>query len=65
MLVTIIRTVILYLFVILAVRLMGKRQISDLQTSELVVTLIIADIASIPMENISKPLVSGIVPSLI
>lgn len=65
MLVTIIRTVILYLFVILAVRLMGKRQISDLQTSELVVTLIIADIASIPMENISKPLVSGIVPTLI
>lgn len=65
MLVTIIRTVILYLFIIFAVRLMGKRQISDLQTSELVVTLIIADIASIPMENTAQPLVSGIVPTLI
>ncbi len=65
MLITIIRTVILYIFVVVAVRLMGKRQISDLQPSELVVTLVIADIASIPMENTDKPMLSGIIPTLI
>jgi uncharacterized membrane protein YcaP (DUF421 family) len=50
---------------VFAVRIMGKRQISELQTSELVVTLVIADIASIPMENNSQSLASGIVPTLI
>ena len=48
--------------IIFAVRLMGKRQISELQTSELVVTLLISDIASIPMQNTGQPLVSGLVP---
>lgn len=65
MAVTIIRTIVLYVFIVFAVRLMGKRQISDLQTTELVVTLIIADIAAIPMENTSQPLLSGIVPTMI
>lgn len=65
MLIGVIRTVILYIFVILAVRLMGKRQISDMQPSELVITLIISDIASIPMQNTSQPLISGIVPVVI
>lgn len=45
-------------------RLMGKRQIGQLQTSELVVALIIADLAAIPMANIGIPLFSGIVPIL-
>lgn len=53
------------MFVIFAVRVMGKRQISDLQPTELVITLIISDIASIPMENSSQPLLSGVVPVLI
>ncbi len=44
---------------------MGKRQISEMQASELVVTLIIADIASIPMEDNSKSLLSGFVPTII
>lgn len=65
MLITIIRTVILYIFVVFSVRLMGKRQISDLQPSELVITLLIADIASLPMENTDKPMLSGIIPTLI
>ncbi len=65
MLITLIRTIILYVFVILAVRVMGKRQLSDLQPSELVVTLLIADLASLPMENTEKPLISGILPTLI
>lgn len=65
MIISIIRTVILYVFVILAIRLMGKRQISDMQPSELVVTLIVSDIAAIPMQNTSQPLLSGIIPVLI
>lgn len=65
MLILIIRTVLMYAFVIMAVRIMGKRQLSDMQTSELVITLIIADIASIPMQNTSQPLLTGIIPILI
>lgn len=65
MLISIIRTIILYAFVIFAMRLMGKRQISDMQPSELVVTLVVAEIASIPMENTSQPLLSGVVPVLV
>jgi uncharacterized membrane protein YcaP (DUF421 family) len=65
MIISIIRTIILYSFIILAIRLMGKRQISDLQPSELVVTLVISDIASIPMQNTSQPLLSGIIPVLV
>lgn len=44
---------------------MGKRQISELQTSELVITMLISDIAAIPMQNTSQPLVSGLLPILI
>ena len=65
MLISIIRTVILYAFVMFAIRLMGKRQISDMQPSELVVTMVISDIASLPMQNTSQPLLSGVVPVLI
>ena len=61
MLIAIFRTVILYAFIILAIRLMGKRQISDMQPSELVVTLVVSDIASLPMQNTSQPLLSGVV----
>ncbi len=65
MIITIIRTIILYFFIVFAVRVMGKRQISEMQASELVITLVIAEIASIPMESTSIPLTSGIVPTLI
>lgn len=44
---------------------MGKRQLSDMQTSELVITLVISDIAAIPMQNVEQPLLSGIVPIFI
>ena len=60
--VSLIRTLLLYIVIIAAVRLMGKRQISELQTSELVVTLLISDIAAIPMQNTGQPLVSGFLP---
>ena len=62
MLIILIRTVLIYIYVTLAVRIMGKRQISDMQTSELVITLIISDIAAIPMQNTDLPLFSGFIP---
>ncbi len=43
-------------------RLMGKRQIGELQPAELVFALVVADLAAIPMENVDKPLLSGIIP---
>lgn len=65
MIISVIRTLILYIFIIIALRIMGKRQLSEMQTSELVITLLISDIAVIPMSNTSQPLLSGIVPILI
>lgn len=65
MIISAIRTLILYLVIIITVRLMGKRQISELQTSELVVTLLMSDIASIPMQNTDQSLLSGIIPILV
>ena len=60
--ISLIRSVILYAAILAAVRLMGKRQISELQTSELVVTLLISDIAAIPMQDTGQSLVSGFLP---
>lgn len=57
-----VRTAILYLTVVLAVRLMGKRTVGELQASELVITLMISDLASVPMQETGIPLFSGIVP---
>ena len=62
MFITIIRTTFLYLMIIIAVRFMGKRQIGDLQTTELVVTMLLSDIASLAVENSSKPLLGGVIP---
>lgn len=59
-----IRTLILYSIVILSLRIMGKRQLGELQPSELVVAIMISDLASIPMESVEIPLFSGIVPVL-
>ncbi len=62
MVISFIRSLLLYAVILCAVRLMGKRQISELQTSELVVTLLISDIAAIPMQDTSQPLLSGFLP---
>lgn len=59
---TFVRTLIVYIIVLIAVRLMGKREIGQLQPFELVVIIIIADVASVPMENINIPLLQGIIP---
>ena len=57
---TIVRTFILYIFVTLSIRIMGKRQIGDMQPNELVVTLLISEIAAMPLQDITQPLVYGI-----
>ena len=62
MIISFVRTVLLYIVILTSVRLMGKRQISELQTSELVVTLLISDIAAIPMQDTGQPLASGFIP---
>ena len=64
MLVLVIRTLILYLLVVVAMRIMGKRQIGELQPSELVIAIMISDLASVPMQAIDIPLLAGVVPVL-
>ena len=59
-----IRTIILYLLIIAGIRLMGKRQVGELEPSELVLSLIIADLAAVPMQDFGIPLLTGIVPIL-
>ena len=65
MAISILRTVLIYLLVIFIMRFMGKRQIGTLQPSELAVTILMSNIASVPIENIDLPLVLGVVPILI
>ena len=59
-----VRTILLYLLIILGVRLMGKRQVGELEPSELVLSLIIADVASVPMQDTGIPLLAGVLPIL-
>ena len=56
------RTILLYLALIAAVRLMGKREIGQMAPSEFVVAMLLADLAAIPMQDSSLPLISGLVP---
>lgn len=58
------RTVILYILIIAGIRLMGKRQVGELEPSELVLSLIIADLASVPMQDFGIPLLAGVIPIL-
>lgn len=62
MLITFIRAAILYIFIIITVRSMGKRQIGEMQPYELVIMIMIADLASTPMESSSIPLLHGVMP---
>lgn len=65
MFVVLIRTVVLYLFIILGLRLLGKRQLGELEPSELTLALIIADLASVPMQDNGIPLLAGLIPILV
>lgn len=59
-----IRTIILYLILIVGLRLTGKRQIGELEPIELVLTLLLSDLASVPMQDFGIPLLNGVVPIL-
>ncbi len=61
MIMTLIRTGILYIFVTVGIRIMGKRQIGDMQPNELVVTLLISEIAALPLQDTTQPVVNGII----
>ena len=58
------RTIILYLILILVIRLMGKRQIGQMEPAEFVVTMLVANLAAIPMQDGGIPIFSGVVPIL-
>lgn len=58
------RTVVLYLVLVLVIRIMGKRQIGEMEPTEFVVTMLVANLASIPMQDGAIPLFSGLVPIL-
>ncbi|MEG1304040.1 MAG: DUF421 domain-containing protein, partial [Oscillospiraceae bacterium] len=61
----VLRTLLVYVLVIAAVRLMGKRQIGELCPSELVTTILISNLASLPVEEINLPLATSIMPILV
>ncbi len=62
MLIVFVRALLLYIVVIVSLRMMGKRQLGQLQPSELVVTILISNIASLPIENIDMPMLVGAIP---
>ena len=64
MLLSYLRTIVLYLVLICVIRMMGKRQIGQMEPSEFVVTMLVANLASIPMQDGGIPLLSGLVPIL-
>lgn len=64
MIIAFFRTIILYIAVMACMRLMGKRQLGEMQPFELVVTIMISDFASVPMQNTGVPLINGLVPIL-
>ena len=64
MILSYVRTIILYMALIFCIRMMGKRQIGQMEPSEFAVTMMVANLATIPMENEGIPLHSGLVPML-
>ncbi len=62
MILSYLRTILLYLILIAVIRIMGKRQIGEMEPAEFVVTMLVANLAAIPMQDGGIPLYSGIVP---
>ena len=62
MFIVLLRTIILYVLVVIVMRLMGKRQIGELQPYEFVITIMISDLAALPMQDTRLPLLLGIIP---
>ncbi len=64
MLITFFRAIVLYILVLIVMRLMGKREIGQLQPFELAISIMIADLAAVPMADIGIPISSGVMPIL-
>ena len=64
MLATFIRSIIIYIIVLIVMRLMGKREIGQMQPFELAISIMIADLATVPMAELGIPLTNGILPIL-
>lgn len=64
MIIVFIRAIILYILIIFCVRLMGKRQLGELQPSELVITIMLSNIATLPIQDINLPMLMGAIPIL-
>ena len=64
MLITFVRSILLYIIVLIVMRMMGKREIGQLQPFELAISIMIADLASIPMTELGIPISNGIIPIL-
>ncbi len=61
MLITFIRTILMYFFVVLTLRLLGKRQIGELEPSELVFTIVISEVAALPIQDTSQPIINSLI----
>lgn len=59
------RTVILYALIIVGIRLMGKKQVGELEPTELVFAMLISDLAAVPMQDFGIPLLFGVIPIVI
>ncbi|MBP3270885.1 MAG: DUF421 domain-containing protein [Ruminococcus sp.] len=64
MVIVLIRAVLLYAVIVFCIRLMGKKQLGELQPSELVVTIMLSNIATLPIEDVNIPLTMGLIPIL-
>ena len=62
MVIAFLRTIILYMLIIIGIRIMGKRQVGELEPSELVLALLISDLAAVPMQDFGIPLAAGVIP---
>ena len=60
-----VRTVILYFAILISMRIMGKRQVGEMEISEFIVAALIADLAATPLQDIGIPLLNGLVPIII
>lgn len=65
MLISFIRTIILYSVLIAVIRLMGKRQLGEMEPMEFVVTMLLANLAAVPMQEVGIPLLAGLIPILV
>lgn len=65
MVIAVVRSIVLYLIIVIGIRLLGKHQVSELEPAEFVLALIIADVASVPMQDYGIPLLMGVIPIII